>query len=318
MPSEATVLGIIAAYNADRWLAETLDSILAQSYKDFEIIVVDDGSTDRTPQVAAGYAAKISYYRKANGGQPSARNQGIRLANSEYVAFVDADDLWLPRKLEKQIRFLERFRADWVYCDAYVFDAGKPSDKIQLSRRMAMPSGDILRPLLLSCFVPSPTPVIKKAVFETVGYFDESPFLRIGEDWNMWLRIAAKYPIAYVEEPLAMIRRHQTNMTSKVSPSLALDSKVRIVEAAVARDPDRLLDLRAAALANLYCGCAEALLGRGGDRKAARSMFRRSLRFNPFKFVAVIGIFLSYWPSPVIGVLRTARRRVLATRRPSK
>lgn len=308
MTSQAKVAVIIAAYNAERWLAETLDSILSQSYTNFEIILINDGSSDHTAEVAARYFGKVRYHQKTNAGQPSARNDGIRLADSEYVAFVDADDLWSPLKLEKQIRLLKSSNLAWAYCDAYVFDTERPSNRIRVSQRMAMPSGSILRPLLLNCFVPSPTPVIRREVFETVGYFDESPTLRIGEDWNMWLKIAAKYPVAYVGEPLAMIRRHGGNMTARVDPSIALNSKLGIVESAIVRDPDRLSDLKDAAFANVYCGCAEALLARGGQQKTARAMYRKSLRFNACKFAALIGLLLSYSPVAVVGALREGRR----------
>src|SRR5919201_1733113 len=103
-----TVSVVIAVYNGARWIAETLDSVLAQSFPRFEVIVVDDGSTDATPAVAASYGDRVRYLRQDNGGQPSARNAGIRAARGSYIAFVDADDLWVPTKLQMQVDFLAR------------------------------------------------------------------------------------------------------------------------------------------------------------------------------------------------------------------
>jgi len=307
--SHPTVSVIIPAFNAAQWLGQTLDSVLVQTFPDFEVIVVDDGSDDDTPRVAAGYGARIRYLRQENRGEPSARNVGIRAARGAFIAFVDADDLWLPEKLELQMRlFARNCDLAWVYSDALAFDGKTGQDLFRIGQVTQFHRGDILRPLVLVDFIPSPTPVIHRDVFDTVGYFDESPDLQIGEDWNMWLRIAAKYQVEFVDRPLARHRLSATSMTGAMDPQYALWSKWRIIENAVARDPERLSDLRKHALANVCVGMAGWRLRRG-DRLGARGLFARAARLYPYDART-----LAYWLATFLRMsflkwLLVARRR---------
>ncbi|NEP84931.1 MAG: glycosyltransferase family 2 protein, partial [Okeania sp. SIO3B3] len=114
---------IIPAYNRADLIGETVDSVLAQTHPDIEIIVIDDGSTDNTADVLATYGSALRVIRQANAGQQAARNAGIRAATGDYIAFLDSDDLWLPHRIEAQLqRFEEVPEAGLVYCDAAVFD----------------------------------------------------------------------------------------------------------------------------------------------------------------------------------------------------
>jgi hypothetical protein len=175
--------------------------------------------------------------------------------------------------------------------------------------------GDILRQLLLSNFIPSPTPVIRRSVFEEVGYFNESPDMRIGEDWDMWLRIAAKYPVGFVDLPLALIRRHAASMTTSMNLQLSLRGKLAIIEQAVKRNGLRLIDLEKKAMANVYNATAEAMLARGVDRHTTRALFRKSLALNPARLGPVFGLMLSMVPRHVFACLYAIRRRVAQRRR---
>jgi glycosyltransferase involved in cell wall biosynthesis len=307
--SRPTVSVVIAAYNAARWIAETLDSVLAQTFRDFEVIVVDDGSTDQTSEVVAGYRDRIRYLRKENGGEPSARNVGIRATRGSYIAFVDADDLWLPEKLQLQMELLSR-RPDlaWVYSDAIAFDGETGQELYKISEGAKLCAGDILRPLLLCSFIASPTPVIRRDVFEAVGYFDESPDLQIGEDWNMWLRIAAKHQVGLVTRPLARHRLHAASLWGTMGLHHAFRSKWTIIENAVARDPQRLLDLRKHALAIMCVGMAGGMLKRG-DRVGARGLITRALGLYPYDAKAFACWLATFLPKPALNWLLAARRR---------
>src|ERR1700722_10468534 len=113
---------VIPAYNAEKYLEETLKSVRSQAFSDYEIIVIDDGSTDRTAQIATGYDGVI-LMQQTNRGAAAARNAGVVSARGKYIAFLDADDMWLPSKLEKQAaNLLENPRTAWIYTDALVFD----------------------------------------------------------------------------------------------------------------------------------------------------------------------------------------------------
>lgn len=304
---------VIAAYNASRWIAKTLDSVLAQTFRDFEVVVVDDGSTDETPNVIAGYGTKVRYLHKENGGAASARNVGIRAARGSYIAFLDADDLWLSEKLQLQMQLFSKYPAlAWVYSDAEVFEGQSVLYKV--SQRSKLHAGDILRPLLLQDFIPSPTPLIRREVFDTVGYFDESPLLRIGEDWNMWLRIAAKYHVEFVDQPLARIRTHATSMTGSMDLQYAFRSKLTIIENAIARDPERLSDLRERAIANLYTATGEWMLKRE-DPIGARRMFAYANRLYHYEARIFVYWILTFFPRSFLRWLIGMRRALAKIRR---
>ena len=306
--SSPTVSVVIAAYNAARWIAETLDSVLAQTFRDFEVIVVDDGSSDQTPEIVAGYKDRIRYLRKENGGQPSARNVGIRAACGSYIAFVDADDLWLPKKLELQMElFCRRPDLAWVYSDAIAFDGDTGQELFRMGDLTKPRTGDILRPLLLRDFIPSPTPVIRRDVFGTVGYFDESPDLQIGEDWNMWLRIAAKCPVEFVDQPLARYRSHRASTMGSTDLRYAFRNHWTLVENAVARDPERLSDLRGQALAGV-CIRAAGLMVRRGDRRGARQMLGRAVRLFPWDLRIPLYWLAAFLPTAVADWALSVRR----------
>ena len=263
--SAPAVSVVVAAYNAEEYIAETLNSIRTQTFRDYEVIVVDDGSTDRTAQIVAEYP-EVNCLRQPNRGQPAARNAGIVAARGKYIAFVDADDLWLATKLEKQFVYLEKHpETAWLYCDAIVFHSGNGKEICRIGEECVLQEGDILDELLLSPFILSPTPLIRREVFEQTGLFDESPMLRIGEDWNMWLRIAERFPVAVIREPLAMVRVHDANMTGTTDPLVMFASKRRIAELAIARNPERLARIATRCIS----GLARIHRGRSAERGPA-------------------------------------------------
>jgi len=319
--SRPAVSVVIPAYNAARWIPETLDSVLAQTFRDFEVIVVDDGSTDQTPEVLAGYGDRIHCLPKVNGGASSARNMGIRAARGSYIAFVDADDLWLPEKLQLQMELLARHPdLAWVYSDAIVFDGKNGQELCKISDATKLYDGDILRPLLLRDFIASPTPVIRRDVFDTVGFFDESPDLQLGEDWNMLLRIAAKFQVRFVERPLAKYRIHTGSRGALMDLQQFFQNKWTIIENAVVRDRQRLSDLRERALAIMCVGHAGLMLRRG-DQLGARGLITRALSLYPYDARAFAYGLATYLPKTVLNwpfaVHRSYRRLRLSTRKVS-
>ena len=235
--SEPLISVVIPAHNAEKYLAEALESVRAQTFPDYEIIVIDDGSTDRTAELASSYSG-VFLLQQSNRGEAGARNTGIRAARGKYVAFLDADDVWLPSKLEKQAAHLLRHpRTAWIYTDALVFDGPARHAICRIGERIRLHEGEILRPLLLRCFIPSATPVVTKTALTEAGLFDESKQKRMGVDWNMWLRIAERHSAALINEPLAMIRLHARNISQAWDPLEAYRNKRAILEDAMARNP---------------------------------------------------------------------------------
>lgn len=312
-PTSPTVSVVIPTYNAAELLPEAVESVLSQTYRDFEIVVVDDGSTDETPAVMEEYAEDVRYIRKENGGSASARNRGIEEARGEYVAFLDADDRWRPAKLETQ---MDAHAADptlaWSYTGARLVDHETEEilfRKCQTRRRYG---GDILRKLLRGNFVTPSTTLIERRVFDEVGTFDESSLHRISEDWDLWLRIAARYPIKYIDEPLVEMRQHTGRKTQTMDLDAALESRLAIINKAVERTPERLGDLHDVARADLYVRIGRKWMSRG-NRPRARTMFKTALQHQPTHLQAWLfgsSVFLPRAVLRILGRLRAVYRQV--------
>jgi glycosyltransferase involved in cell wall biosynthesis len=299
---------VIAAFNAEGTIGETLESIGAQTFRDFEVIVVDDGSTDGTAKVVQDKAENIPALEcigQANLGQPAARNRGISASRGRYVAFVDADDVWMAGKLEKQVRYFEgHLEAGLVYSDAEFFNDASGKTLCRLSDKCRLYEGDVLEQLLLRSFIASPTPMVRREVFDESGLFDESRAVAFGEDWNMWLRIAERRLFGVIREPLARVRVHEGSMMRSSNTEAVYASKRRIVEQAVARNPDQLERIRPRVLAGLADSAGLRYL-RLGDKRNARRMFARALRERPWN-VPGWAFFASTW---LPGGLLTAMNR---------
>lgn len=302
---------IIPAFNGGKLIADTIKSVLAQDLADIEVVVVDDGSEDNTADVVAAFPS-VRYVRKPNGGQASARNVGIRMARGEYIAFVDQDDMWMPDKLSVQIQLLRESTLKWVYCDADVYDGEMKYREYRFSASCRLYSGDVLCPLFVSSFILSPTPVVHRGVFYEVGYFDESSKMRNREDWDLWLRIAAKYPIGLVKRPLARYRMQQTGSLRREALDMRLQGVLAVIERAVAREPDRLAPLKNRATASTYIEFGRVLAARG-ELAQARSMFIKAIRLYPRRFEAYGSLIICLAgrriSSAVIGLRRWLRKQ---------
>jgi glycosyltransferase involved in cell wall biosynthesis len=195
-----TVSVIIAAYNAERDIGDAVRSVLDQTIQDFEIIVVDDGSTDTTMAALTPFGSRVRVHQQQNQGVAAARNAGARLATGEWLAFLDADDLWMPRKLEKQLALA----MPMTFTDRLNIGARGDLPSLQ-SESTPMHGGDIFVALMRAGnFVTTSSVMIRRVVFEELGGF--CPALRTAEDWDLWLRVAARYEIGLVLEPLVQYR----------------------------------------------------------------------------------------------------------------
>jgi glycosyltransferase involved in cell wall biosynthesis len=209
MPSVSVV---IPAYNAERFLAAAIESVLAQTFADLEVIVVDDGSTDGTASVVESYGQRVTYIRQANSGVAAARNRGIAASTGAYVGFLDADDTWLPHKLDRQLSALREHPTHHAcYSSFLVVDLRLEPLRVQPSPR----SGPLLEDLLLiGNVVGCPTVICERALFERAGGFD--PELSQCADWDMWIRLGLLTDMLYLDEPLASYRQHADNMSRDI------------------------------------------------------------------------------------------------------
>ena len=205
---------VIAAYNYAKYLPYALNSILDQTYQDYELIVVNDGSTDNTQDVLTPYLRhpKVRCYHKPNGGQANAENFGIRQSQGPYVAFLDADDCWSPDKLARQIPILEQSpNIGVVYSDARMIGpSGEDIPFIPPARFR----GHILRHLFGDNFIPFSSSVVRRELLDRHGLFDES--LRMSTDYDLWLRLSITTEFDYVPAPLMAYRLGHGQMTSDI------------------------------------------------------------------------------------------------------
>ena len=202
---------IIPTYNRGWILTEAIDSVLAQDYKDFELIVVDDGSTDNTREILGSYGRDIIVLRQANQGVSAARNRGIAEARGRLVAFLDSDDIWLPRKLLQQVDFfnstpdavINQTEEIWI----------RNGMRVNPKNRHRKPSGMIFERSLGLCLVSPSAVMIQKPLFDVVGAFDEN--LPACEDYDLWLRISCRYPVHLIDTPLILKRGGHEDQLSK-------------------------------------------------------------------------------------------------------
>ncbi len=204
---------VIPAFNAERHIAETLGSIAAQSLRDFEVVVVDDGSTDGTVDTVFQFADRLPLvvHRQPNAGPAAARNRGIRAARGRYCAFLDSDDLMLPERLAAQVEVLAaQPDLGLVHTDLMTFD---DRGVIHHSRRaFSNPCGGmVLDRLLMDNFITTSTVMAPTSRLVEAGLFGEGR--RISEDFELWLRMAARWPIAYVDRPLVQYRRRPGSLS---------------------------------------------------------------------------------------------------------
>ncbi len=202
---------IVPAYKTRATIGETLDSVLAQTFEDYEIVVVDDGSPDDVVEFVAGQYPMVRLVRQENRGLAGARNAGIREARGEWVAFLDSDDVWLPDKLERQVELL-RPGTDVVYSDCWFWRDGERTER--WSRQHGAAEGQIGHDLVTRrVMLPVLTVVVRRSVVLAAGGFDES--LREVEDYDLWLRLAmAGARFGYVAEPTALYRLSAGQMSS--------------------------------------------------------------------------------------------------------
>jgi glycosyltransferase involved in cell wall biosynthesis len=200
---------VIPAFNHGRYVGEAVQSALDQSYPDLEVIVIDDGSTDNTREVIRGFGDRVRYFHQENRGLAASRNRGIGESRGDFVAFLDADDLWLPRKLERQLEVFDQHpSARLVYAGVFHVDCGgRVLKEIRPRHR-----GATLPQLLLDNIVigSGTTAVVPRECLRELGGFDER--FSVCEDWELWLRIARRYEMDYVDEPLAKYRLHAGNV----------------------------------------------------------------------------------------------------------
>ncbi len=232
---------IIPTFNSVKFIGQAVQSVLNQTYREFEVIVIDDGSTDATKDILREFNGHIRYYYQENRGPSAARNAGIEIARGDYICFLDADDTWMPNKLEVQLTFMAQHDdIGLVFSDLEEGDPDKGLHRSILAKRLfrsdivsQIPIQDAFKKLLIENFIPTSIVMARKECFVKAGLFDES--LRVAEDRDMWLRIAAYFKIACVPLVLGKKRVHESNISR--STELNLGCRIDVWDNAHRRFP---------------------------------------------------------------------------------
>ena len=203
---------VIPAYNYAAFLPKAIDSVLSQQFTDYEIIVVDDGSTDSTAQVVAQYGARVRYIHQKNAGLPAARNTGIKAARGEFVGFLDADDQWLPTFLKQAVETFARLSPDFAIVAFRPIYVDQNGNQLGLKRIVAERDEEITcADIIFKTRFPPSAVVARRAALDACGGFN--PVLRSSEDRDMWIRMATRYRVFLHHERLMLFRRHSGSMS---------------------------------------------------------------------------------------------------------
>lgn len=309
---------IIPTYNCAAYLSEAVESVFKQTYTDFEVIIVNDGSTDNTDSIVTQciqrYSKKIKYIVKKNQGPGAARNRGIEEANGEYIAFLDADDIWLPRKLEYQVPLLET-NPDiaLVFTDTEIFNeigtlraSSVRSSQLQsqgtfrwkiLQRQFNdgfIMKENLFQELLRSNHITTSTVLVRKKCFESSGYFPTD--INVGEDYDLWIRISEKFLVIFLNTVTARYRKREesTSGNSHLRDTKYDECNAIVHEKAVKRLPCLYCDFKK----NIYQAYASASWGylNNSQLDKARELALKSLAYYKFQPKLYLYVLLSFFP----------------------
>jgi glycosyltransferase involved in cell wall biosynthesis len=281
-PPADLVSVVIATYNMGRYLPQAVQSVLAQTYANVEVQIVDDGSSDDTGQVVRRWEhdERVRVHRQSNGGQAQARNRGIALSQGRYVAFLDADDEWLPEKLGRQMPLFASPQVGVVYSEYECMDGegrALPKPPTRMYR------GRITAALLIDNFVSFQTAVVRRECLERHGAFDES--VRMGDDYDLFLRLSAHYEFDFIPEPTVRYRIWSGQMSKNYRRRY--ESGIHTMRRFLENNPGLVSapQIRTA-WAHTYTGRGNNTLWRERKRGAAMQDYLRALSFRP-----------DYWPA---------------------
>ncbi|MGV2826610.1 glycosyltransferase [Myxosarcina sp. GI1(2024)] len=277
---------IVPAYNAERTILETIQSVQQQTFQDFEIIVINDGSRDRTLELLETVRdERLKVYSYPNGGLPTTRNRGIYNAIGNYLSFIDADDLWTEDKLEKQLLALQQnseagVAYSWVVC--MIENLNNPNNISFVSGAKVAFIGNIYSDLLLGNFIGNGSNILaRREAIESVGEFE--PTLKSCEDWDYYLRLAAKWDFVLVPKPQIIYRKSVGSMTSHASTMEA--AGMLVLSRAYQISSLSLQEQKNRSLANFYRYCGELYLYSSPtlqDIRRARQKLWQAIRLYPF------------------------------------
>jgi len=311
------ISAVIPAYNSAKFIEAAVRSVQAQTVPVDEIIIIDDGSTDNTAEIVAGLPGNIIFHKQTNQGPSAARNKGIELASGDWIAFLDADDQWMPEKTSQQLEtlaahpLLHLIAGDMAEIDAQnhvivpsVLD--KHSLLTEFEQLDGQPIPNALSRLVKKNFIPTGTVLAKRQSLIEAGSFNSE--IRFGEDLELWARIAAHHPISCLSVVLMLRRQHGNNATqasgamlidlTKVMESLRRQTPVQLLQQGI--NPDIMAADSYWTLGYWYFA--------SGDLKNAQNSFHESLRLH-WSLRSALYFAASFLPHPLIETIRTVKQK---------
>lgn len=288
---------IIASYNHQDYIAETLKSLENQTFQDFEIIVVDDGSTDKTVEVARNFPSRAQIFTQENQGVVAARNRGVSLSQGEYICFVDSDDVVLPERFDRQVAALDSDpELGLVFADALIIDSkGKQVGK--LSDVYPVVPGDVDKMLVLHyCFIPMITAMVSAEVLRKAGPFEKPGPI---SDYMKWIEVAHLSKVYYGPEPLGCWRRHQRSTSKDIDP----EKKYTQIRMALKKVLRKYPQLQAGVGKNIVKRFSRSyfltgfFLAAEGNIKLARKYYYKAVKEYPLSLENWAGLLLTTLPA---------------------
>lgn len=277
---------VLTCYNGARWIRRAIESILAQTYEDFELVIIDDGSTDNSKEIVASHLCdeRVRYIYKKNRGFSATVNRGIKESNGSLIGFIGQDDLWMPNKLELQVKYFSEHKdVGFVHSNYCSIDSeGQIIEVRNVKIQNFSSKKKLVEQLFLNNFIGFETVLVKRKCFEEVGFFDER---MVGfSDHDMWLRIAGSFNIGYLGLPLVKKRQHESQL-SKVRIEAVLNDEFLMTKKAIDRYPF-LKRVERKKLAPLYYAWGIVLLQEGNNKKA-KQKFIKAIKCQPLKLKAI-------------------------------
>ncbi|MGA1871245.1 MAG: glycosyltransferase family 2 protein [bacterium] len=304
---------IIPTYNRSQFITHAIDSVLSQTYHDIEIIIVDDGSTDNTKKILINYNNRIKYIYQENQGVAAARNTGIKNAKGKYIAFLDSDDMWLPQKLEQQVKILNQYEdIALVYSNIAYCNSNGQFIRVAFSSQQFL-SGYIPQKVILwkaMCGYLQ-TWLLRKTCFEEVGYIDTS--LKMSEDREISIRIAMKYKIYGIKEPLTMVRQHIPANRLGRSPAKEREYyylKCLRILLEKYNDNPIIKKNKKRLIAGYYFYAGKNYL-KENNMGLAKNRFWKSIVYNPFRLNVYIYLFSSLIGNKGFKIINKTRKSIL-------
>ncbi len=309
MPSVSIV---IPTYNGSRYILQTIESVLQQTYRDYEIIVVDDGSNEDIKSLLKPFADKISYIRIENSGPAAARNKGIQVSKGEFLALLDHDDIWKPGNLQEKVDFLQRNPGSaMVYSYPELMDS--EGNALHQEYPSVFPNGSVFEDLLLRNWITTfSCTLIRRSIFNRVGLLDERREIMSCDDYDMWLRIADVSSIVFSPDRQVRYRVHDTSLIKNYDISLKSTLAVFAKALNECNSASKLSDKKRASiikqhLYNKYSGYATKFYYDRRDYTKARSLFRQCISLKPYILKNWKYFLICILPPSLIEKLRSLR-----------